>query len=135
MREIDAKHQARIALWDYVEIVLKSYLGVGEKSLLFATWGGGTMHRKSSSIVTWFFDVSIERGEKRMERADELAAGVLNAFKWEVVYRRALAMSRGENESNQVWRVFAAYANRKHELAVKAQDELLWQYRDAAFRY
>lgn len=74
-----------------------------------------------------------QRQNGRRQVSEKLAAAVLNVFKWETVYRRAVSYSRGVSENSFVWKTFAAYSSNQLDRAVEQMDLELEKFKRARF--
>lgn len=63
--------------------------------------------------------------EEQEKGYQELATAMLQAFKFEVVYRRALAYSRKDDWHREAWANFARWANVKLAEAVDRENDAL----------
>jgi hypothetical protein len=66
--------------------------------------------------------------EKHEKTAVDLATKMLEAYKWEVISRRAVAMARLKTSKQGAWLAFAAWAQKKHKESDDRQAEALCEF-------
>lgn len=117
-----------IALKNYPALALSNHTGRGSVWFFFVILGGYAASDQRDMIYNRLPDITRVEREKRMEDGKKLAAAMLESFKWETVYRRAVSYGRGETQTCYAWRLFAAYANRQLDLARKKEQDMLRKF-------